>query len=73
MTDLTMFFLGGLWKKDLELWARKPLSVESLVFCGSLEEKNVESSGDNGGLACGVSEESKTNKRKQNKPTGSFV
>lgn len=38
----------------------KSLSIQSLVTGDSLEDKNVESSTDNGGLACGISEETKT-------------
>jgi hypothetical protein len=46
----------GLWKFGLE----KPLIVKHSVrmFCRSLEDNNVESSADNGGLACDVSESS---------------
>lgn len=42
----------------------KSLSIQSLVTGESLEDKNVESSTDNGGLACDISEESKDSSRK---------
>ena len=45
----------------LELWARKVIeySKPSELFYGSLEDKTSESSADDGGLACDVSEGSK--------------
>ena len=41
-----------------ELWAKKATecSKHNELFCGSLEDKNVESSAEDEGLACIVSE-----------------
>ena len=45
-------FVQELWNFGIE----NPLDVESVVFCRSLEDENVEISAEDGGLTCDVSE-----------------
>ena len=44
--------------RTLELWTRNVIECRELsgLLCGSLEDNNIESSADGGGLACEVSD-----------------
>lgn len=55
MTDMTMLFWRALWK-DFRPGCKKARLGE--LFCRSFEEKNVDDSTENAGLAYQVSEES---------------
>jgi hypothetical protein len=57
VTDLAMY-LGKDFVRTLGLWARKAIEYSELgeLFSGNLEDKKIESSADEGGLACEVPE-----------------
>lgn len=52
-TDLDMCF-GEVCRRTLELWSRKAIECLTGSFFRTLDDRNVESSADNGGLACEV-------------------